>query len=307
MTTLNDYLQEVEKWLRDTKQSLINPQNLINYVNRARREVAMRTQCLRVLTQSSAPCVSASVVAAGTGYASATVTITPPDFPSGTGANPNGAQATATAILQSGTIAAVDITYGGDGYFMPIATVTGPGSGASVTIQPGPINTLNQGQEVYPFSSIYLGLNPGIESIFGIQSVSIIYANYRYSLPRYSFSVYQAMIRQFPFSYEYIPTFCSQYGQGANGSIYMYPLPSQTYQWEADCYCLPQDLVTNNSYEAIPDPWTDAISYFAAHLSYLEIQNYNTAKMYLDLFDRELGIYSRAARVGYQINPYGRV
>ena len=86
----------------------------------------------------------------------------------------------------------------------------------------------------------------------------------------------------------------------------MYPLPSQTYQWEGDFYCLPQDLLTNNSYEAIPDPWTDAISYFTAHLCYLELQNMNYAKMYLDLYDRELGIYSRAARVGRVVNPYGR-
>ena len=306
MTSLNDYLKETEKWLRDTRQGLINPQNLINYVNRGRREVAMRTQCLRVLTQSSAPCVTASVVAAGTGYTSATVTITPPDFPSGTGAFPGGAQATATAILQSGSLAAVDINFGGSGYFQPIATVTGPGTGASVTIQTGPINTLNQGQEVYNFSDIYLGNNPGVESVIAIRSVSVIYANYRYSLPQYDFSTYQAMIRQYPFQYQYVPTFCCQFGRGASGSLYVYPWPSQTYQYELDCYCLPQDLLTDNSYEAIPDPWTDAISYFAAHLSYLELQNYNTAKMYLDLFDRELGIYSRASQPGRAVNPYGR-
>ena len=308
MASLFDYQKECQKWLRETKQDLINPQNLVNYINRARREVAMRTQCIRVLTQSSAPIVTASVITGGTGYSnSPTITITPPDFPSGAGANPLGAQATAAAIVTGGVIAAVDIQYGGSGYFQPLATVTdATGTGASVTLQTGPINTLNTGQEVYPFSEIYLGANPGVSAVFGVQSISVIYANYRYSLPVYSFSQYQSQIRQYPYQFSYVPCFASQYGQGASGSFYCYPLPSQVYQYELDCYCLPQDLKTNQDYEVIPAPWTDAIAYFATHLSYLELQNFNVAKMYKDLYNEELLIYSNSARVGRVTNPYGR-
>jgi hypothetical protein len=307
MATLFTYQAEVQKWLRETKQDLINPQNLVNYINRARREVAMRTQSIRVLTTSSAPIITASVTAGGSGYTSPTIAITPPDFPSGTGANPNGAQAMASALLVGGAINAVDITYGGDGYFAPLATITDPtGTGATVTLQTAPINTLNVGQEVYPFSGIYLGASPGVKNVFAIRSVSVIYANYRYSLPMYSFTEYQGMIRQYPFQYQYVPTFCSQFGQGAAGSLYMYPLPSETYQYEVDCYCLPSDLKTNQDYDPIPDPWTDAVSYFATHLSYLELQNYNAAAMYLKLYNDQLLIYSNSARIGKRVNIYGR-
>jgi hypothetical protein len=309
MASLFDYQKQTQRLLRETKQDLINPENLVNYINRARREVAMRTQCIRVLTQSSAPIVTASVVAGGTGYNASltTVSITTPDFPSGTGAFPNGAQATAIPIVQSGSIAAVDISYGGSGYFQPIATITGPsGSGASVTLMTGPINQLNVGQETYAFSGIYLGTNPGVKSVFAVQSISVIYANYRYSLPVYSFSIYQGMVRQYPYQYQYVPTFASQYGQGTSGSFYVYPLPSEVYQYELDCYCLPQDLRTNQDYEVIPDPWTDAIPYFAVHLGFLELQNMNVAKFYLDLFEKQLGIYSHSARIGRAVNPYGR-
>lgn len=308
MASLFTYQAEVQKWLRETKQDLINPQNIVNYINRGRREVAMRTQSIRVLTRSSAPVVSASVIIGGTGYSnSPSIAITTPDFPSGAGANPNGAQATASALVSGGIITAVDINYGGDGYFQPIATVTdSSGTGASVTLQTGPINTLNVGQEVYNFSDIYLGANPGAKSVFAIRSVSVIYANYRYTLPMYSFTVYQSMVRQYPHQYQYVPTFCSQFGQGAAGSLYMYPLPSETYQFEVDCYCLPQDLKTNQDYEVIPDPWTDAISYFATHLSYLELQNYNAAALYLKLYNDQLLIYSQSSRIGRAVNPYGR-
>jgi hypothetical protein len=309
MASLFEYQQQTQRMLREKKQDLINPDDLIVYINRARREVAMRTQSIRVLTQSSAAIQTASVVAGGTGYNASltTVSITPPDFPSGTGAFPNGAQATATPIVQAGSIAAVDINYGGSGYFQPVASVTGPsGSGASINLFTAPINTLNIGQEVYPFSGIYLGDNPGVESIFAVRSVSVLYANYRYSLPVYSFTEYQAFVRQYPFQYQYVPTFCSQFGQGTNGSLFFYPLPSQTYQFELDAYGLPSDLKSNLDYEVIPDPWTDAVPYFAAHLGYLDVQNMNAAQFFLNLFEKQLSIYSHSARIGRVVNVYGR-
>ena len=309
MASLFDYQKQVQRMLREKKQDLINPDDLIVYINRARREVAMRTKCIRVLTQISAPVQTASVVTGGTGYNATltTVSITPPDFPSGTGAFPLGAQATATPIISGGSISAVDITYGGSGYFQPIASITGPsGSGASVSLITAPINQLNVGQEVYPFSGVYLGGNPGVKSVYGVQGISVIYANYRYSLPVYSFSIYQAQIRSWPYQYQYIPVMASQYGIGAAGSFYCYPLPSQTYQYELDCYCLPTDLTTNLDYDVIPDPYTDASAYFAAHLGMLDMQNYNIAQFYLNLFDKQLGIYSHSANIGRAVNPYGR-
>ena len=87
----------------------------------------------------------------------------------------------------------------------------------------------------------------------------------------------------------------------------MYPLPSQTYQFECDCFCLPTDMTLDNGVpEAIPQPWTDAIPYFAAHLAMLELQNYNAAKLYEQLFDKMTLGYSAQARPGRVVNPYGR-
>lgn len=306
--SLNAYLKQTQRFLRDARQELLDPDDLREYINRARREIAMRTQCIRVLTPVSGAVITASVAAAGTGYTnSPTITLTAPDFPSGVAPYPNGAQATANAIVENGSLAAVDIQYGGSGYFQPSASITdSTGSGASVTLQTQRINVLNQGQEVYPFDGVDLSASPGCESVYMIKSVSIIYANYRYSLPCYAFSVYQAMIRNFPYQYQYVPTFCSQYGQGTNGSFYVYPLPSQTYQYELDCFCVPSGLITDLSPEPMPQPWTEAVPYMAAHLAYLELQNFNAAKFYLDLFEKMTLGYSNYARAGRVTNPYGR-
>lgn len=310
MTSMNDYLQDVQTFCRDSKQDMFDPGDILKSVNRARREIALRTQCLRILPDISAACVTCSVVAGGSGYSSSpTITLSAPDFPSGFGPFPGGDQATAAVIVDSGTgaIASASIDYGGAGYFQPIASITdASGSGASITVQTAAINVLNANQERYAFADVDLSNFPGVESIFAVQSISVIYANFRYSLPVYSFSEYQAKIRNFPFQYTYVPSFATQFGQGTGGSFFVYPLPSQTYQYELDAYCLPSNLVTNLSPEALPEPWTDMVAFLAAHYSYLEIQNANMARFYWDMFKEKLSVFSNAARTSRVVNIYGR-
>lgn len=305
--TLFDYMKEVQRHLHDSKQTLLDPEDIITYINQARRQVAMQAQCLRVLPAISGAIIGATVTAPGTGYTNPTITITPPDFPNGQALYPLGAQATGTATQIGGVIQSVNIDFGGSGYFQPQITINDPtGTGATATPLLTAINQTYNGQEIYNFSSIDLTPFPGIASILAVKSVSIIYANYRYSLPRYAFSVYQSQVRQYPLQYQYVPTICSQYGQGIAGSMYMYPLASASYQMEWDCICLPSDLLTDLDYEAIPDPWTDAVGWFAAYLAYLEIQNANAAAGYLSLYEKFMSLYGAAARIGGTVNPYGR-
>lgn len=304
---LNEYLKQTQRLLRDARQEVFNWEDLRDYVNQGRLEIASRTQCVRRLTPISGAVVSASVTNAGSGYGSlATVTISDPDFPSGVSPFPSGDQATALAIVQAGTIAAINIQNGGSGYFQPQVSITGAGSGATAVATTTSIHQLNERQEVYNFSDVDLSMFPGVESVLAVKSVSIIYTNYRYSLPMYSFSVYQARIRNYPTQYVWVPTMCSQFGQGAEGSLYVYPLPSQTYQWEWDCFCLPSPLQNNDSYDVIPDMWSRAVPWFAASMAFYELQNHNSARAMMDQFDRFTNRYSVAARPGRATSPYGR-
>ena len=306
--TLHQYLQDTQRLLREQKQILSNPEDLTRYINRARREVAMRSQAIRFLTQVSAPVVSCKVTAGGSGYVAPTVTISAPDFPSGAPSNPNGRQAIAAATVQGGKITSIEVTDGGDGYFQPTVTITdAAGLGAAATATVGPLSLLNAGQEQYKFSDIDVSSAPGVASVYFVRSASIIYSNYRYSLPCYSFSTYQAKIRNYPAGhYQYVPTIMSQFGQGAGGSLFFFPLPSQPYQLELDCQCLPSDLETNQSVEALPEPWTDAVMYFAAHFAFLEMQNLNGAKGMLELYEKFAQRYSDYSRAGRITNIYGR-
>ena len=302
------YMKQTQRFLREAKQEFVNPNDILNAINRARREVAMRAMCVRRLTPVSGSCTSVTVTAGGSGYSSSpTVTISTPDFPSGQAPYPNGSQATATATVVGGVITAINIVYGGYGYFQPIVTITdSTGSGATGTVNVTGMNVIVQGQEQYPLSSIDVSMFPGVDSVYMVHGVSIIYSNYRYSLPQYDFSTYQAKIRQYSLLYQYVPAFCTQTQQGADGIMFFYPLPSQTFQAEYDCFCLPQDLTAPGSQDVIPKPWDDVVPYFAAHIIYNELQNWNAAKYYLDLYDKMLVRYSTAARWGRASNMYGR-
>lgn len=305
---LNEYMQQVQRFLRDANQVLINPADIISYINRSRREIALRTQCLRALTPIYGSISTINVTAGGTGYsATPTVTISEPDSPSAVAPYPGGLQATAEAIVEGGIITSIQVTNGGSGYFQPTVTITdSTGTGATAEIS-GTIGFQTiANQEVYNFSDVDLSGFPGYGQVFAVKSISILFNNWRYSLPVYSFTVYQALIRQYPKQYYYVPGVAAQYGQGTSGSLYLYPIASQPYQQEWDCFCLPQDLTDNGSVEAIPMPWTDAVPYMAASLCFAELSNLNASKFYMDQYDNFVHRYSGYARPGVTQNPYGR-
>jgi hypothetical protein len=309
MPVLFDYLEQTRRFMADKRMTLLNEQDLTVYCNRARREVAMRSQSLRVLPPISGSVYpeSSSISAVGTGYSNPTLTITPPDFPSGQASFPNGLQATGTISESGGTLTALSITLGGYGYFQPVASITDPtGQGGSVTLGTTFINQTVQGQEVYPFSSISVSSFPGVGSIYAVRSVAILFDNWRFLTMCASFTDYQAQLRVLPTQYEDVPVVCAQFGQGTAGSLYMYPLPSQAYQMEWDCVCLPQDLTTNQSVEALPQPWTDAIPHYMAYLAFQELQNMNSARWHYEQYDMFMRRYSSYARLSRASNQYGR-
>lgn len=302
------YAKQVQRMLRDSKQDMLEQGDIYEHINEARREVAWRAQCIRRLTPIAAGLVSASVIAGGTGYTNPTVVISQPDFPDGLPGYPNGLQATALAQMVGGVITAVDIQVGGSGYQNPLMSITDPtGTGAVVVPTPIKYNQIVQGQEKYLWSDIDTSMFPGVGPVYYIMGVGVIYANWRFSPQYASFSKYQAKIRTYTTaSYQYVPAFFSQYGQGTDGSFYFYPPPSQTYPIEYDCLCMPIDLTDDTTPEAIPDPWQDAVKFFASALSYLDLQNGNKSREMFGLFDEYMHRYGAASRPGRMLNWYGR-
>lgn len=308
MASLFTYQKMTQRMIRDQRQAQINPEDLKEYINTSRREVAMRSQCVRILTPISGSIIGWSVTNGGSNYSnSPTFTVSAPDFPSGYPPFPNGEQATATGIVQGGSITAIFSQFGGYGYWQPKITITdSTGSGANATPTMSYINQLNANQELYPFSAINLSAFPGVGSPYMVRTMSILYSNYRYTVAVPSFSAYQSLIRNYPLQFSYIPFYAAQFGRGTGGSLFFYPIPNSQYQLELDLCCLPQDLIDDQSVEVLPDPFTDAVPFLAAYYAMNEMQLFNQAKYYKTEFDEWMRRYGSAVNPGRVINWYGR-
>lgn len=298
MPTLSSYLTDVQQLLGTGSAGNLYPTStLTSYINTARKHVAEDAQCIRVLPPISGPITVINVTSAGTGYTSApTVIITTPDFPSNAPPFPNGAQATAVASVSGGHVTAITLLSGGAGYFSPGVTLTSGGGTGGVAI--ALVSAINQtiiGQEVYPFSAI----NPlvatsgsGINSIFMVNSIATLFGTWRYVYNHVSFSKYQALIRQWA-TFNYISYVFAQFGQGRAGSVYMYPVPNANYQMEWDVCCVPNDLNNDTDVDAVPEPFAEAVKFYAARLAYLQAQRFEDAKMmYND--EKPVGLYQTA-------------
>ena len=55
-----------------------------------------------------------------------------------------------------------------------------------------------------------------------------------------------------------------------------------------DAYCNPIPLVTDATVEAIPDPFTQCVKYYAAYLAYLNAQRKDDAQFMQALFTQHL-------------------
>lgn len=296
-----------QRMIRDQRQAQINPEDLKDYVNTARREVAMRSQSVRLLTPITGSIIGWSVTNGGSSYTNPTFTVSAPDFPSGEPPFPNGSQATANGIVQGGSITSIFSQFGGYGYWQPQLTITdATGSGATATPVLSYINQLNENQEVYYLKDINLSAFPGVGAPYMVRTMSIVYSNYRYTVAVPSFSTYQSLIRNYPLVFSYVPFYAAQLGRGTNTSLFFYPLPSQQFQLQLDLCCLPQDLIDDQSVEVLPDPFTDAVPFLAAYYAMNEMQLFNQAKYYKGEFDEWMKRYGVAVNPGRVMNPYGR-
>lgn len=284
---LNNYITEVQELLHDPNATYFSTTDLTNYINRARRRIAGRGQCVRVLL-SGGTLTNITGAPSGSGYAgTATVTIS--------GA---GQQAAATATIAGGQISTVTLTNGGWGYITgTTVTVTATGSlgGSNAVLTAVVDNSLTTvpGQEVYQFAvanNLVLSqtLVPGADFVEGVFSVACAWganAAMKPILDELSWTDFQAYLRSYNTGLQSFPTNWAKYGQGVTGSVYLWPLPSTASQMDWDCWCLCLNLADDTTPEAIPYPWNTAIAYYAAYLAFYNAQRMEDAKMMKEEYD----------------------
>jgi hypothetical protein len=76
---------------------------------------------------------------------------------------------------------------------------------------------------------------------------------------------------------------------------------------ELDCSCMPFPLQTDDDPECIPQPWQDAIAYYAAFLALLQQQRQQDAAAVLQVFQAELPFAASVVAPQMIQSPYGAV
>jgi hypothetical protein len=287
-STLQTYLNEVQRLIHDVSNAAWSQTELIDYINTAREDAALDMHCVRHLVTGvqliqgqeiysidGAVC-GATVTAGGTGYSAAT-TVTFGPAPAG------GVTALGTAAVTAGAVTAINMTRWGQGY------VTGP----NITIADG-------GGSSGAAATAVTMLNA-----FQVISISNIWNLNRYMLGFRGFTLFQAYMRQSTTLYNSRPGIWTIHPQDLN--VYLRAPPDQLYLSEWDMLSLPAPLVNVGDVDVqVRPPWNKALQYRAAALALSKHQNFEQAEYYDKKYDQRVPRFIIGAG-GIRIpNPYNR-
>lgn len=173
-----------------------------------------------------------------------------------------------------------------------INTARGQLSGENECIRVYATLSLTASTRVYPFSSIDVSSVSGVSGVFNIKQATVVAGSGAQFVHPRSFQWFNFFLMGKIVPDSGRPTTWAQYAQGANGSIYVNPVPDQAYTLKLDTVCLPVDLVDNSTTEAIPYPWTDCVPFFACYYAYMSAQRQADA----DKFYQRYQTFAQRAR-----------
>jgi hypothetical protein len=168
-------------------------------------------------------------------------------------------------------------------------------------------------QEVYPFADwlpLVQAAVPGIQSILSCRSlaVSIGVGGWKPMWRRVPWSDFQARFRIWNGTFYGTvsePGWYAQYGLGPSGKLYLAPIPSQSNPLDVDLHLIPAPLLTDNDPEPIPQPWVDAVPYWAAVLCLIQQQRPQDAQAMIQLFNADLPMCASVVCPQMLQTPYG--
>lgn len=283
MTTLQTYLDQVQRLVHDVTNATFTQQELTDYINTAREDVSLDMHCVRKVYQGvqlipgqeiypfNGAVVGANINAPGNYTSPPTVTFD--QAPIG------GTTAQGTAVLTGTSLTAIYMTTWGSGYnAAPNITFSPPGASATSTY---------------------------LSNVFQIVSITNIWNDQRYMLNFRGFTLFQAYFRAWTTQFQSRPGIWTMHPQG--NQVYMRPMPEQQYFSEWDTISLARPLVTTTDVDTdVLLPWNKAVQWRAAAIALMRNQNFEQANYYEGKYDQRVPKYITGAG-GYRIpNPYNR-
>lgn len=132
-------------------------------------------------------------------------------------------------------------------------------------------STVVQAQEIILTSTLTGGLNT-----LDVLSINLIWGNTRIAMRYMPWTQFNAELRYWQ-NYQGRPIAFSMYGQT---SIYIGPVPDQTYSIELDTVVMPTALSGASPTETIPLPYTSPVAYYACHKAKYKEQAYGESEIF---------------------------
>lgn len=262
---LGNYIQDTATLLGDSNNLFTSRTNLINYINDARREIALRTACLEAVVTGQ----SAFGTSAQPGYmipGAAVPGALPGSFPN----NLNEPGAVSTTSNSFTTIPGVEL------YSYSYAN-----------------NFLRQQFTGYK-SVIYVR---NIACSWGGNMPTLDWLPWD-DLQAYCRS-YNIGVTSYPFVWSQ-----KGVGENGQVYLFPVPssLSPGTMEWE--CACTPMELYENTDYDALPEVYQNAVKYWAAYRAYLAKQRSGSASEMRQLFDELIESNATATDWGHSDSHY---
>jgi len=285
--TLATYRLTCRRLLHDATAKFWSDSELNDYINDARLRVASMTGCIRRLftvylsegleQYRTGGVTGASVTSGGTGYGSPTVTITG-----------DGTGAAATATVVGGVVTQVTVTDPGDGYSTATFSIVGANTtpaviAAPTTLAPNciPVRTLD------------------------IMNITPLWGNQRIPLRYMPWTEFNARIRTWVVNQQ-VPVVWSRYGtDGGFATVFVGPIPDQTYQTEMDTAWITSDLVLDADIDTqLHYPFSSPVPYYACWKAKQKQQAFGDAEQFLTVFNRQILEAKAAIQMRRIPNPY---
>ena len=155
---------------------------------------------------------------------------------------------------------------------------------------------LNQGVETYAFTVL-----PSPTTTIDVLNLTVVWGNSRIPLQYMPFTEFNAKMRVWT-SNQSRPAVFTVYGQN---TVYIGPIPDQTYVSEWDTVIMPPDLANTADVDTIPFPFTVPVAYYAASKAKFKEQSYEESEKFEQVFKRKIIEALRSTATRRIPNVYG--
>ncbi len=191
---------------------------------------------------------------------------------------------------------------------LPSPTPAGTIFGAATALAMQTIPNVERYPYVGFFNPVLQATHAGCDTVLDVQTLAVNWGGVnRPVLDWMPWDDLQAYARAYAVLNSSYPSVWSCYNDGAMGEVWMFPVPSQAGDIEADCFVLPKPLYSDDDPDAIPDGFKEAVKFDAAALAFMQSGRYAQAEVMMSNYADIIGVARVSADRGKTKSMYWTV